>query len=125
MDHGHLDQGVNQWKVARVRPFIGILAIALFLGLIVAIALTPPELLYASGALLRSGRVAPPNVVPSPDWGAGILTAVALLVVLGGILVVTRRRRATSARTPIVAATAGVTSSGEPTRLRNGQSIRA
>ena len=87
MDHGHLDQGVNQWKVARVRPFIGILAIALFLGFIVAIALTPPELLYASGALLRSGRVAPPNVVPSPDWGAGILTAVALLVVLGGILV--------------------------------------
>ena len=76
-----------------MRPFLGILAVALVVGLIVAIALTPPVQLYSSGALYQAGN-APPNVIPSPDWGAGLLAGGGVVLVLAGAWFETRRRRA-------------------------------
>ena len=78
--------------VATVRPLIGILALALAVGLIVAIALTPPVQLYNSAALYQAGDP-PASVVPNPDWGAGVLAGGTVLVVLAGAWVETKRRR--------------------------------
>jgi len=69
------------------------LALALAVGWLVAIALTPPIQLYSSGARNQVGP-APENVVPDPAWGAGALAAAAVLVVLVGAWIKIRRRRA-------------------------------
>jgi hypothetical protein len=78
--------------VAMVRPLIGTLAIALAIGWLVAIALTPPVQLYSSAALYPSGDP-PANVVPRPDWGAGAVAGGGVLLVLAGVQVVRTRRR--------------------------------
>ena len=78
-----------------MRSLVGILVLALAVGFIVAIVLTPPMQLYASGALPSSAPLQPPpNVQPSPDWGAGLLAATAVAVFVGGIWNVTKRHRA-------------------------------
>ena len=75
-----------------VRLLIGVLVLAFGAGLIVAIALTPPVQLYNSAALYQAGNP-PANIVPSPDWGAGVLAAGSVLLVLAGTWVALTRRR--------------------------------
>ena len=75
-----------------VRPLVGVVALALAIGWLVAIALTPPIQLYSRAALYPASDP-PENVAPSPNWGAGVIAGGSVLVVLVGVQVLTTRRR--------------------------------